>query len=292
MFVSTSKLFRVGGLFIPFLVCTGLNAVGCGDNKTTGPEPLPPVPEGMVRIPPGTFLMGSPSNELGRNDAETQHQVILTRAFYMFDHEVTQAEWSAVMGTMPSRFRGDNLPVEGTSWLECVNFCNAKSTRECLQPVYTITGDQVTWDHTKNGYRLPTEAEWEYACRAGSTSPFSNGDVTNQNCSVVDVNLDQIGWYCGNAGSGTHEVAGKVANAWGLYDMHGNVMEWCWDWFQYDLGRDAVTNPTGPEFGEARLFRGGFFRAPPGACRSARRDSEWPGFHLSGIGLRLVKTAP
>jgi len=249
-----------------------------------------PCTQGMILVPVGPFTMGSPTSEPGRGSGEIQHQVTLTKSFYMSDHEVTQSEWRSVMGTSPSSFTGDNLPVESVGWLDCIDYCNRRSAREGLDSVYTRTGTTVTWDQSKNGYRLPTEAEWEYACRAGQPTAFWNGAITNTRCSPVDPNLNLVGWYCGNAGSTTHAVKGKLANGSGLYDMHGNVWEWCWDWYQAYSG--AVTNPTGPASGSYRVRRGGGWGDYALYCRSAYRGGYTPNSTSYDLGLRLSRTAP
>jgi len=164
----------------------------------------------MVRIEGGTFTMGSPDDEPGREDYEgPQHQVTVS-SFYMGKYPVTQEEYQAVMGVNPSYFKGDNLPVEQVSWYDAVEYCNRLSQREGLKAAYTVKGKKVTWNRKSNGYRLPTEAEWEYACRAGTTTPYNSG-----------TSVDNAGWYYDNSGGRTHPVGEKQPNAWGLYDMHG-----------------------------------------------------------------------
>ena len=220
-------------------------------------------------IPAGTFTMGSPTNELGRDSDEIQHQVTLTQAYYMQTTEVTQGQWRSVMGSNPSDFAncGDNCPVENVSWDDIQSFITAMNQR----------GDGT--------YRLPTEAEWEYAARAGSTSAFANGGISVTDCSY-DPNLDAMGWYCGNASSTTHSVGGKQPNAWGLYDMHGNVWEWCQDWYGgYPTG--AVTDPTGPSSGSDRVLRGGSWSYRARNGRSAGRGI-LPGGRSRNCGFRLV----
>ncbi len=255
--------------------------------------------EPMVLIPAGTFTMGSPTSEPGRVTDETQHQVTLTHAMYVSKYEVTQSEWQAVMGwnTHP----GVNRPVEVLTWYDAVSYCNLRSGGAGLTAAYTITGATysgnhitnatVTWNQAANGYRLLTEAEWEYACRATSTTAFCNGAITNISCSPLDPNLDQVGWYCGNASSVTHDVGGKTANAWGLKDMHGNVLEWCWDWYgTYPTG--PLTDPTGPASGSMRVLRGGAWINSARYCRSATRSGDFPHVMGGDIGLRLSMTAP
>jgi formylglycine-generating enzyme required for sulfatase activity len=181
-----------------------------------------------VKIQGGTFMMGSPANEPGRDSDETQHQVTVS-SFYMNRYEVTQAEYRAVMWTNPSRFKGDNLPVEEVSWYDAVAYCNQRSEAEGLNPAYVINGTDVRWNRAVNGYRLPTEAEWEYACRAGTTTPFNTGD----NITTDQANYEGNNPYNNNAKGVYRErpvnVGSFAANPWGLYDMHGNVWEWCWD---------------------------------------------------------------
>jgi len=226
----------------------------------------------FVFIPPGTFMMGSPSDEPGRDSDEKQHQVTLTRGFYMQTTEVTQGQWRAIMGENPSSFKtcGDDCPVEQVSWNDCQNFIRRLKQKE-----------------GSNKYRLPTEAEWEYACRAGSTTAFANGGITELKCGH-DPNLDAIGWYCGNAGSKTHQAAQKKSNAWGLYDMHGNVWEWCQDWYG-DYASGSVTDPKGPSSGTVHVFRGGSWINYARNVRSALRRRFNPAYRDNYLGFRAVR---
>jgi len=157
------------------------------------------------------------------------------------------------------------------SWNDCQEFIRRLNNKEGV-----------------NKYRLPTEAEWEYACRAGSNTAFANGGITETGCGH-DPNLDAMGWYCGNSGSKTHPVAQKKPNAWGLYDMHGNVWEWCQDWYG-DYPRGHVTDPAGPSSGSLRVNRGGGWSSNAGFCRSAFRDCYSPGFRYGYLGFRLART--
>jgi len=253
------------------------------------------VPDGFVRVEGGTFTMGSPANEAGRRDREgPQHQVTVG-SFYLGKYVVTQKEYQEVMGTNPSRFKGDNLPVENVSWYDAVEYCNARSQKEGLTPAYTIdksrkdtddTNDEddvkwvVTWNRNANGYRLPTEAEWEYACRAGTTTAYNTGASIS----------DNTGWYDANSGSATHPVGQKPANAWGLYDMHGNVYEWCWDWYG-DYPSGAQTNPIGASSGSYRVNRGGSWYFTARSARSAVRDGDIPNYRYAALGFRVVRLA-
>jgi formylglycine-generating enzyme required for sulfatase activity len=257
----------------------------------------------MVLIPPGTFTMGSPPNEPGHGLHEIEHPVTLTRPFFVSRREVTQAEWQAVMGWNESYFPGPNRPVEIVTWFDCLSYCNRRSAAEGLDSVYVMTGRAYDGVHIvgagsvgcfwlKNGYRLLTEAEWEYACRAGSITAFCNGPITHAayDCGD-DSGLDLVGWYCCNAGSTTHDAAGQGPNAWGLFDMHGNVYEWCWDWYG-DYPPAPVTDPLGVASGSDRVVRGGDWSAYAVNCRSAFRGYNPPDVGHNSLGLRVARTAP
>ncbi|MHC6201881.1 formylglycine-generating enzyme family protein [Breznakiellaceae bacterium SP9] len=233
----------------------------------------------MVRIQSGTFMRGSPSTEAGRYSNGAQHSVTIRKPFYMSKTEVTQKDYQALMGNNPSYFKGDNLPVESVTWYDAVAYCNARSRKEGLTPAYTISGTGVSWDRSANGCRLPTEAEWEYACRAGTTTSYSSGS-----------SVDNAGWYWNNSGSETHPVGTKQANAWGLYDMHGNVYEWCWDWYG-DYSSGNQTDPGGAASGSYRVLRGGCWDSNAQFLRSAVRSGAAPTGSGYGYyyGFRLVR---
>ncbi|MBU1699707.1 MAG: SUMF1/EgtB/PvdO family nonheme iron enzyme [Candidatus Eisenbacteria bacterium] len=240
----------------------------------------------------GTVLqMGSPLNEVGHGFNETLHTVVLTHDFWISDHEVTQAEYEDVMGVNPSRFDGDNLPVEKVTWLDAVSYCNIISDRDGYELAYTIDGSVVTWNKEADGYRLPTEAEWEYACRAGTQTATCNGNLTEEACGVDPV-LDAVGWYCGNAAYMTHDVMSKAPNSMDLYDMHGNVWEWCWDIYMEDLGTDVVVDPSGPPGGAQRVVKGGSWYYYARECRSASRAPYWPNSQDDILGFRVARTVP
>ena len=236
----------------------------------------PSILANMVKCSAGSFMMGSPSGELGGNSDETQHQVTISKPFYIGKYEVTQKEFEAVMGTDPSKFRGENKPVECVSWNDAKEFCEKLNK------------------YAKNipqGYKfdLPTEAQWEYACRAGTTTSFNSGkNITIysdywQTCA----NLDEVGWYYSNSGSKTHEIGQKKPNAWGIFDMHGNVREWCKDWYG-DYPSSSVTDPTGSNSGSDRVTRGGSWGINASFCRSANRRFFNPDLWRGIIGFRLA----
>jgi len=223
-------------------------------------------------IPAGTFVMGSPSNEPGRDSDESQHQVTLSRSFYMQTTEVTQGQWQKVMGSNKSSFSecGLDCPVERVSWEEVQDF---------IAKLNQLSGLK---------YRLPTEAEFEYAARAGTTGALSNGELTEIWCEE-DEKMNEVGWYCGNAKDKTHSVGLKKANAWGLYDMHGNLWEWCQDsWDGADYSTEPVIDPLSAKSTDGRVIRGGSWHDYAWHTRSANRD--WCVFHYRNefVGFRLV----
>jgi formylglycine-generating enzyme required for sulfatase activity len=243
--------------------------------------------QGFVWIQGGTFTIGSPASEANRSSNEAQHQVTVS-SFYMGKYEVTQQEYAALMGSNPSYFKGAKLPVENVSWYDAVEYCNKRSLKEGLTPAYTRNGDDVKWTPGASGYRLPTEAEWEYACRAGTTTPFSTGS----NITTGEANYNGNYPYNGNA-KGTYrekttDVRSFAANKWGLYDMHGNVWEWCWDGYgTYESG--AQTDPMGAVSGAYRVQRGGSWSSGAQGLRSANRNSGAPSSRSSYLGFRLVR---
>jgi formylglycine-generating enzyme required for sulfatase activity len=261
---------------------------------------------GLVAIPAGTFTMGSPKGEVGRGNDEAQHTVTLTHDFAIGATEVTQLQFEAFLGYDPNWFPdcGGSCPVEYVAWHEAAAFANAVSAEAGLAPCYGCTGKAPDWScmasadpYTCEGYRLPTEAEWEYAARAGEAAAFSNGgnlvDGDDYNCEgelPLDNAelLDSIAWYCGNGDGTTHPAGELEPNAWGLYDASGNVWEWCHDWHG-DYDGDA-TDPAGPETGSSRVFRGGSWDDVPRGARVAYRTWDDPGDRYGFLGLRLVRS--
>jgi len=218
----------------------------------------------MVALPGGWFEMGSADGEAD----ESLHRVWLT-AFFMDQYEVTQESFEKIMGRNPSRWTEPKNPVEQIRWKDAAEYCNARSRLEGLGACY----DPATWkcDFGKSGYRLPTEAEWEYACRAGARTKYFFGEDP--------VELGKHAWFKGNSTRGPSAVGGKRPNAWGLYDMCGNVWEWCNDFYKDDYYRHSPErDPRGPETGTTRILRGGSWNSRPDACRSAYRLDENPGY--------------
>ncbi len=240
-----------------------------------------------------SFQMGSPANEVGRDPDEVLHTVVMTREVEFSDHEVTQDEYQTVMGINPSRFVGSGRPVENVTWYDAIAYCNARSILEGKTPAYAVEGLDVAWNRDADGWRLPTEAEWERACRAGTTSAFSSGGIFETACldslGNPDPSLDAVGWYCGNSPTETQNVKGKQPNDAGLYDMHGNVWEWCWDWYD-SLTPDVALDPSGPETGIQRVRRGGSWYHYARVCRSASRDAYFPNSKDDVLGFRVVRT--
>ncbi len=229
--------------------------------------------DSFVLVAPGTFLMGSPDCEVGRENDETIHEVTITKPFFIQNTPVSQGLWKAVMGVNPDSFQEDrdDLPVESVSWNQC---------REFIRRLNSIT---------EGKYRLPTEAEWEFACRAGSSAAFANGDISEIYCGPDPV-LREMGWYCGNSGRKIRPGGRKNPNGWGLFDMHGNIGEWCQDWYG-DYHSDPAADPCGPASGASKVVRGGSWFGSAKNCRSAARFHWPPNSKSDLIGFRLVREA-
>ena len=266
------------------------------ENSSEPPETPVAANDDFVLINGGTFQMGSPSSEPERSSDETQHSVTVS-SFYMAKTEVSQQEYQAVMGSNSSEMKGDNLPITNITWYDAIQYCNKLSENAGLTPCYTISGTTVTWDKSANGYRLPTEAEWEYAARANTTTPFGFGDYVHNsdaNCyNAYGYNNDASGnWVNGSDSYLRRTVAVEqyAANAYGLYNMHGNAAEWVWDWYdEYDTG--AASNPAGPESGNAKIIRGGGWNDHPKHIRSAYRGAQPANVGLYSITVRPVRNA-
>lgn len=263
---------RLTCLVLAATLASGLAAFAKPDRKDPSRKDYPPriFSNGLgmqfVWIPPGSFVMGSPANEQHREQGEIQHKITLTKGFYMGVHLVTQEQWQAVMGKNPSRFKGEKgLPVEQVSWEDTQEFIKKLRAKD------------------KKLYRLPSEAEWEYACRAGTKTPFHFGET---------ISTDQGNYFGGTVyGNGkigvnrkqTTPAGGFPANAWGLHDMHGNVFQWCQDWYG-NYPQNELVDPQGPNAGKDRVMRGGSWNYNPQGCRSAYR--RW-GYRSDHCGFRV-----
>jgi formylglycine-generating enzyme required for sulfatase activity len=281
-------------------------------------------PSGWVCVSAGSFMMGSPTSEIGHQTDETPHQVNLTKPFWIMATEVTQMDWEKRMGSNPSFFYacGADCPVDAVNWFQAVAYANILSVADGLERCYQKPGggdydsDAAANTQTPSwskalacaGYRLPTEAEWEYAARAGSTTAFYKGNVNSDTTTDCHVEQYLSGWYCESSivtytpcynlywshgqgwstCAGTHPVGQLEPNAWGIFDMEGTVWEWVWDWYgNYD---GAITDPMGPGTGQYRGKRGGAWDVNPIACRSAARGETFPQIQ-SSFGLRIVRSA-
>jgi formylglycine-generating enzyme required for sulfatase activity len=286
--------------------------INLSPDATQRPDPVPAVKTpssqesiknsiGMTfeLIPAGEFLMGSPENHKDAEKHEKpQHRVQITRPFYLGMYEVTQAQYEAVMGNNPSYFSAsgggsdsvagqstDRHPVENVSWLDAVKFCNKLGERDGRPPFYEIEGENVRVpDWSRPGYRLPTEAEWEYACRANAPTAtrfsFGNGEAS----------LVEFAWCKGNSGGKTHPAGVKRPNGFGLFDMHGNVCEWCWDGYGEGYYKESrEDDPRGPDGAAARVRRGGSWHGGPRYSRSADRIAAGPVGWLNRLGFRVAR---
>lgn len=257
-------------------------------------------PKNFVLIEGGSFQMGSPEDEAWRSGDEAQHTVTVSD-FYISLYELTQSEYQAVIGENPSNFSGESLPVENVSWLDAIAYCNARSEQEGLLPVYTIEGQNVRWDRSADGYRLPTEAEWEYACRAGTTTPFyleNSPSAENTNFyghypyRIEDNYFSQgnLAVKPGEYRQTTVEVGSFDASPNGLYDIYGNVAEWVWDYYGA-YPTEEQTDPTGPDSGVLRVYRGGGWNDFAKNMRSAYRATMEQDKASFNLGIRLARNA-
>jgi formylglycine-generating enzyme required for sulfatase activity len=248
----------------------------------------------LVRIEAGQFLMGTNTEQVNQwartyrdfqnealHDEQPQHPVRISRDYFLGIHEITQGQYRTVLAKNPSAYEGrDDLPVESVSWFEAIEFCNKLSEREKRRPFYLINGSDVTINGG-DGYRLPTEAEWEYACKARSITFYHFGDDVR--------NLEAFAWYERNAGRTTHPVGTKLPNGWGLFDMLGNVYEWCFDGYSGEYYRmSPVDDPIGAT-SKIKVIRGGSWRSAASSCRSARRWSDEAEFRSEELGFRVAR---
>jgi len=251
--------------------------------------------------------MGAPENELCREPDEIYFTATLTQPIQVLRTEVTQFQWESVFGSNPSYFEGMNRPVERVTWFDACIFCNRLSLSEGLTPCYyadesfntvfdgepPVSTGPVFWNRSAGGYRLPTEAEWEYVCRAGTTTAYCSGE-TSTDCEH-DPMLDPLAWYAANSNTGngreTHPVGRKLPNRWNIFNLHGNVGEWCWDWYgPYPSG--SAIDPIGPDTGTERINRGGAFNYIAAYCRSGNRWYDAPDSQYNYYGFRIVRNMP
>jgi len=261
-FVSRALAEDIDGSFLKFALSEGIR-----------PSITNSIGMTFMYIPSGTFMIGSPPNEPNRDNDESQHRVTISKPFYIQTTEVSQGQWRRVMGDNPSHFKncGDDCPVENVTW---------KDVQEFIRKLNQMEGI--------DRYRLPTEAEWEYACRAGTTTPFYTGTCISTEQANYDGNYPMPGCPRGEDRKKTFRVGSFQPNSWGLYDMHGNVWEWCQDWYgDYPTGQ--VTDPKGPSSGDSRVIRGGSWGGNAGGCRSTNRDGDDPDFRFSRLGIRVAR---
>lgn len=262
--VAMRTLLLLGASFMlgAMSTCSRYSGLSQGSVGSTVKIPLSSaVPESALTfcfIPSGRFRMGSPSTEDGHSDDEKQVEVTLSQPFWLAKTEVTQAQWQAVMGSEPSALEGENYPVEKVNWEDVRTFIAKLNEKRMLPDAWK--------------FALPTEAQWEYACRAGEKGPYSGGS------------LEQVGWFNRNSGDETHEVGLKKPNAWGLHDMHGNVWEWCTDWYHPIL--KGGTDPVGQVRTGFRVRRGGSWDGFAPWCRAASRSRFDPYYRVGGMGFR------
>ncbi len=280
---------RVSVVVLMLAACAGLSCIKEGGSYTRAEMPPTIMTKGgeMVLIPAGSFDMGS----RGKEDESPVHKVWID-SFLMDKYEVTQAEYER-LGKQegfanPSHFKGANLPVEQVNWAQAAFYCNARSRDEDLEPCYNEQTSACNFQ--ANGYRLPTEAEWEYACRAGTDGDYSFGSDPQK--------LGAYAWFADNASKKTHSVGQKKPNPWGLYDMHGSVAEWCNDIYDKSYYQNSpAANPHGPAEGKQYVLRGGAWKSAAEALRSSYRLGENPGFSdaclaRDAIGFRCVRKPP
>lgn len=300
------KILLKAGLVATLVCCVGC-AGGSTAGKTGDAESVKPkaeatqkVDDKLVLIKGGSFNMGSPTSENWRGKDELLHKVAVND-FYLSKYVVTQAEYEGITGKNNSNFKGSELPVENITWYEAIEFCNALSKKEGLEPVYEINGKEVRWNRAANGYRLPTEAEWEYACRAGTTTPFYTPHAIAPEESnyyghypyEIEGNYfstENLQTKPGEYREKTVKVDSFKPNPWGLYNMHGNVGEWVWDYYgTYDESKGD--NPTGPAEGSLRVYRGGGWNDFGKHLRSAYRAAFSPNYRNFAVGLRLARNS-
>ncbi len=258
-----TKLLSVLFLVLAVVACSDDDS---GTNPPDNNEPEIKVGIEMVRIEPGTYTRGDDVDTY----AQPKHLVTITKAFWIGKYELLGSEYNKVMGEGADYYESERHPLDSVNWFDAVEFCNKLSEYEGLTPVYTIDGEDVSWDQSADGYRLPTEGEWELACRGGTNTALYNGDIPEINSEPYrHPLLDEIAWYAESGGK-SQQVGQKQPNQFGLYDMIGNVAEWCWDWAA-PYTADAKIDPTGPESGQQKISRGGAFPTRADGSRCGKR---------------------
>ncbi len=266
-----------------------LTLVACSDDDTgTNPpdnnEPENKVGIEMVRIEPGTYTRGDDVDTY----AQPKHLVTITKAFWIGKYELLGSEYNKVMGEGADYYESERHPLDSVNWYDAVEFCNKLSEYEGLTPVYTIDGEDVSWDQNADGYRLPTEAEWELACRAGTSTSLYNGEMPRIDFSPhTHPLLDEIAWYGERTGV-AYQVGLKKPNQFGLYDMIGNLAEWCWDWAA-SYSSSAKVDPMGPENGRRKIAKGGSYAAEPNIARCGTRYEVSPAGTGLGATFRVAR---
>ncbi len=286
-------------LIVAALTLAGTLALLTGCERKNPPEPQGSTPSNktdaanpneapatttteMVQLPGGRFMMGD------KDEVDAKPHEVVVSSFFVDKRLVTQEQYRKIMGANPSRWKGDRNPVEQLRWSEAAEFCNKRSQMEGLQPCYDLKTRDCNFG--ANGYRLPTEAEWEYACRAGTTTTYFFGDTP--------LKLGEYAWFDKNSGGRPQPVGQKRSNPWGLYDICGNVWEWCNDFYKVDYYQEGPQqDPRGPKTGETKVVRGGAWRFSAESCRSGYRYNENPGsadacFGYDVYGFRCVRRAP
>jgi formylglycine-generating enzyme required for sulfatase activity len=222
----------------------------------------------LALVPAGSYYTGIPAEQ------NTIHKVTITKPFFISKYEISQREYEEIMGTNPSYFAGDDLPVECVSWFDAVNYCNARSAREGLSPAYTVNGERVIWNRNASGYRLPTEAEWVWAAKGGGldsiiyiySGSFDLKEITMEYAYSGNFDLGEAAWYGDNSGGHPHPVGTKAPNSLGIYDMFGNVHEWCWD-LEGDYSTADKVDPVGAATGWVRIAKGGSWEDGASPCQ-------------------------